>query len=293
MITNDDIRDRLEEIRVHGSGKNIISLDMVKNVSFDDGIVSVRIERRPMPPQNLKTMEADLVKAVGAMEGVREVQIGFVDPPGAQAPKRNDGPFGLQSPLPGVDEIIAVSSTKGGVGKSTIATNLALALKRNGKRVGLLDADVYGPSIPIMFGIRERPAMSDDKRILPIEAQGIALMSVGFFLDENSPVVWRGPLVMGLVRQFLRDVDWGRLDALVIDLPPGTGDAALTLLQQVPISGGVIVTTPQDMATLDVGRGIAMFRQVQVPVFGVRRKYELSRMPEVPLSRRSLRQGRR
>jgi ATP-binding protein involved in chromosome partitioning len=162
-----------------------------------------------------------------------------------------------------------VSSTKGGVGKSTVAANLALALRRHGQRVGLLDADVYGPSLPMMLGVSGRPRMSEDKRIYPLDQYGVKVMSVGFFLDDSSPVIWRGPLVMGLVRQFLRDVEWGELDLLVIDLPPGTGDAALTLLQQVPVAGGVVVTTPQDVATLDVERGIAMFRQVNTPVFGI------------------------
>jgi ATP-binding protein involved in chromosome partitioning len=173
------------------------------------------------------------------------------------------------SALPGVRDIIAVGSAKGGVGKSTVAANLALALARLGQRVGLLDADVYGPSLPIMFGIGGRPQVTDAKRIVPIERYGLRLMSIGFFLDESSPVIWRGPLVMGLVRQFLKDVEWGDLDLLVVDMPPGTGDAQLTLVQQVPLSGAIMVTTPQEVATLDVQRGIAMFEQVKTPVLGI------------------------
>ena len=173
------------------------------------------------------------------------------------------------SPLPGVRDIIAVASTKGGVGKSTVAINLALAISRLGQRVGLLDADVYGPSLPIMVGLSERPRAADDKHILPLDKYGLRLMSIGFFLDDNSPVIWRGPLVMGLVRQFLKDVEWGKLDQLVIDLPPGTGDAQLTLVQQVPLAGGIVVTTPQEVATLDTQRGIAMFQQVNTPVLGI------------------------
>src|SRR5438128_1551956 len=172
--------------------------------------------------------------------------------------------------LPGVAHIIAVASTKGGVGKSTVAVNLALALAGEGRRrVGLVDADVYGPSLPIMFGTGERPRVGPDKRIHPLERHGIKLMSMGFFLDEQSPVIWRGPIVMGIVRQFLRDVEWGELDLLVVDLPPGTGDAPLTLVQQVPVAGAVVVTTPQDVALLDAGRGMAMFAQVSTPVLGV------------------------
>jgi ATP-binding protein involved in chromosome partitioning len=156
------------------------------------------------------------------------------------------------------------------VGKSTVAANLAVALAGTGRRVGLMDADVYGPSLPIMFGTGEaRPEVSATRRIQPIERYGVKCMSMGFFLEEQSPVIWRGPIVMGIVRQFLRDVDWAPLDVLVVDMPPGTGDAQLTLVQQVPVSGGVIVTTPQDVALLDVARGMAMFAQVKTPVLGV------------------------
>jgi ATP-binding protein involved in chromosome partitioning len=165
--------------------------------------------------------------------------------------------------------VVAVSSAKGGVGKSTVTANLAAALAAGGARVGLLDADVYGPSVPIMFGTAERPRAAADRTIEPIERHGVRLVSMGFFLDEQSPVIWRGPIVMGIVRQFLRDVRWGALDYLLIDLPPGTGDAVLTLAQQVPLSGAIIVTTPQDVALLDVGRGIAMFAQLATPVIGV------------------------
>lgn len=173
------------------------------------------------------------------------------------------------SPLPGVRDIVAVASAKGGVGKSTVAANLALAISRLGQRVGLLDADVYGPSLPMMMGVSGRPRAVDDKRIAPLDKYGLRLMSIGFFLDDNSPVTWRGPLVIGLVRQFLRDVAWGDLDMLMIDLPPGTGDAQLTLAQEVPLAGGIVVTTPQDVATLDTQRGIAMFQQVNTPVLGI------------------------
>jgi ATP-binding protein involved in chromosome partitioning len=165
--------------------------------------------------------------------------------------------------------VVAVSSAKGGVGKSTVAANLAAAFAANGAATGLLDADVYGPSAPIMFGTTARPQAAADRRIEPIQRHGVRLVSMGLFLDEQSPVIWRGPIVMGIVRQFLRDVHWGMLDYLIVDLPPGTGDAVLTLAQQVPLSGAVVVTTPQDVALLDVGRGIAMFRQLSTPVIGV------------------------
>ena len=150
-----------------------------------------------------------------------------------------------------------------------MAVNLALALKALGNRVGLLDADIYGPSIPLMMGTQAQPRMTQEKKIHPIERYEVSLISMGFFLDDKSPVIWRGPIVMSIVRQFLKDVVWGELDYLVVDLPPGTGDVALTLAQEVPLSGGVIVTTPQDVALLDVKRGIAMFRQVHVPILGI------------------------
>jgi ATP-binding protein involved in chromosome partitioning len=270
MTTIDDIRERLTEIRPPGLSRDIIALGIVRGVDTSNGAVTIHIEPPPMPPQSLNATVADIRRAVGALEGVREVNVhvaqhGHAGPAGPGATAAS----GELGPLPGVRDIVAVASTKGGVGKSTVATNLALALSRSGQRVGLLDADVYGPSLPMMLGLSGRPRMADDKRIYPLEKYGLRLMSIGFFLDDTSPVIWRGPLVMGLVRQFLKDVAWGELDLLVIDLPPGTGDAQLTLVQQVPLAGGVVVTTPQEVATLDVQRGIAMFQQVNTPVLGI------------------------
>jgi ATP-binding protein involved in chromosome partitioning len=171
--------------------------------------------------------------------------------------------------VPGIRHIIAVASGKGGVGKSTVAANLALALHANGYRVGLLDADVHGPSIPLMMGVTQRPDSDEENRIQPLEKFGIKVISLGLFIAQRTPVIWRGPMINKLLTQFLREVEWGELDYLVLDLPPGTGDAQLTIVQQVPLSGGVIVTTPQDVALLDVQRGIAMFKQVNTPVLGV------------------------
>lgn len=164
--------------------------------------------------------------------------------------------------------MVAVSSGKGGVGKSTVSTNLAAAWAREGHRVGLMDADVYGPDIPTMFGLHEKPRMSGE-RVIPLEAHGVKLMSIGFLVDEDTPAIWRGPIVMGIVRQFLQQVDWGRLDYLIVDLPPGTGDAQLSLCQLVRVDGAVMVTTPQDVAVGGVLKGIRMFQKVSVPVLGV------------------------
>ena len=175
----------------------------------------------------------------------------------------------VRIPLPAVAHIIAVASGKGGVGKSTTAANLALALVGQGLRVGLLDADIYGPSVPRLFGIRHKPDISADKKIQPIEVYGLKTMSIGYMVAEENPMVWRGPMVMGAIQQLLRDVSWGQLDVLVVDMPPGTGDAQLTLAQQVPLAGAVIVSTPQDLALIDARKGVAMFRKVNVPILGI------------------------
>jgi ATP-binding protein involved in chromosome partitioning len=168
-----------------------------------------------------------------------------------------------------VDRIIAVASGKGGVGKSTVAVNVALGLRHRGYKVGLLDCDVYGPSIPLLLGVEERPSGTPDGKIAPINALGLSLMSIGFFSRENQPMIWRGPIVLGVVSQFLSEVDWGTLDFLIVDMPPGTGDASLTLVQRVPVTGAVIVTTPSDVALIDAQKGLNMYKRVNVPVLGI------------------------
>ncbi len=181
----------------------------------------------------------------------------------------SNSPMARQADIPGVAAIVAVASGKGGVGKSTTALNLALGLRDLGLRIGLLDADIYGPSIPRLTGIREKPQLTDDKKIVPIGRFGLAIMSVGFLIEEESAMIWRGPMVASAIRQMLRDVAWGQLDVLVVDMPPGTGDAQLTLAQNVPLKGAVIISTPQDLSLIDARRGLAMFRKVNVPVFGI------------------------
>ncbi len=171
--------------------------------------------------------------------------------------------------IPGIRHVIAVSSGKGGVGKTTVAANLATALAHRGARVGLMDADVYGPDIPIMFGVHSKPSITQEERVVPLEAYGVKLMSIGFLLDDDTPAIWRGPIVMGIIRQFLQQVEWGELDYLVVDMPPGTGDAQLSLVQLVKVDGAVMVTTPQGMAVADVLKGIKMFERVDVPVLGL------------------------
>ena len=174
-----------------------------------------------------------------------------------------------QAEIPGIAAVIAVASGKGGVGKSTTALNLALGLRDLGLRVGLLDADIYGPSVPRLTGIREKPELNDDRKMIPIARFGLAIMSIGFLVEEETAMIWRGPMVMSAITQMLRDVAWGTLDVLVVDMPPGTGDAQLTLAQNVPLKGAIIVSTPQDLSLIDARRGLAMFRKVNVPVLGI------------------------
>lgn len=174
-----------------------------------------------------------------------------------------------QAPVPGVGAIIAVASGKGGVGKSTTALNLALGLRDLGLRVGVLDADIYGPSMPKLTGIREKPQLNDAKRMIPIKRFGLTIMSIGFLVEEETPMIWRGPMVMSAITQMLREVEWGTLDVMVVDMPPGTGDAQLTLAQSVPLKGAIIVSTPQDLSLIDARRGLAMFTRVNVPVLGI------------------------
>lgn len=191
-----------------------------------------------------------------------------------------DSPMNKQAAIPGITAIIAVASGKGGVGKSTTAINIALGLRDLGLRVGLLDADIYGPSIPRLTGINEKPTVDDDKKMIPIQRFGMPLMSIGFLVGEETPMVWRGPMVMSAIRQMLWDVAWGTLDVLIVDMPPGTGDAQLTLAQQVPLRGAIIVSTPQDLALIDARRGIAMFSKVNVPTLGIVENMSYFQCPE-------------
>jgi ATP-binding protein involved in chromosome partitioning len=212
----------------------------------------------------LVALTAERASGVGGTAPQRRPQM----PPGAARPREGGG---APSPagIPGVTSIIAVASGKGGVGKSTTAVNLALGLRDLGLKVGILDADIYGPSMPKLLAIREKPQTIGGNRLKPIERHGMQVMSIGFLIEEETPMIWRGPMVMSALTQMLREVEWGTLDVMVVDMPPGTGDAQLTMAQQVPLKGAVIVSTPQDLALIDARRGIAMFRRVNVPVLGI------------------------
>ena len=265
-LTPDGVRTALRAVIFPNFRRDLVTLGMVSDVRIEGGIVTIDLRPGTDDAAVLEQLVARARDAVGRLAGVAEVRVRAA----RAAEGRSNDPFAGRAALPGVHHIVAVASAKGGVGKSTVAVNLAAALAELAPgAVGLVDMDVYGPSLPLMLGVSERPRVSAERRIQPVERHGLKLMSMGFFLDEQSPVIWRGPIVMGIVRQFLHDVDWSPLEFLVIDLPPGTGDAPLTLVQQVPVAGGVVVTTPQDVALLDVGRGIAMFAQVSTPVLGL------------------------
>ena len=283
MPSEEEIRAQLKQIEYPGSKHDIVTLGLIGDIGIKDGTVVVHLRTTNAQEQVLQHLRARITAALSSAAGVEQVHVHI---PGQQEqPHTEHGPQArpqMKEPtmVAGVQRIIAVASGKGGVGKSTVAVNLSLALGALGKTVGLLDADVYGPSIPLMMGTQATPRAGHNKKIYPVEQYGISLISMGFFVDDKSPVIWRGPIVMGIIRQFLRDVIWGELEYLIVDLPPGTGDIALTLAQEVPLNGGVVVTTPQDVALLDVQRGIAMFRQVQVPILGVIENMSLYVCPE-------------
>ncbi len=261
--TPEAVLEALKAVQDPDLNRDIVSLGFVRDVTVRDGKVALTIVLTTPACPVKDEMEAQARGIVAALPGVTSVEVSMT----SDVPK---SPVSLgDGMLPGVRHTVAVASGKGGVGKSTVAVNLAAALAADGARVGLLDADVYGPSIPIMLGLRTaRPSVRDGK-LVPLERFGLKLMSVGFIAGEETPVIWRGPLVGKLVQQFLADVQWGELDYLIVDLPPGTGDAQLTLTQAAPLAGAVIVTTPQEVALEDVNRGVRMFEKVNVPVLGV------------------------
>ncbi len=283
QVTPARVLDALRPIIDPDFGKSIVELGFIKNLRVEGGAVSFTIElTTPACPVKAE-FERAAKERVGALPGVSSVAVTM----GANTRGRSASPSAERADvLPGVRNVIAVASGKGGVGKSTTAVNLALALKESGARVGVLDADVYGPSLPLLLGVKERPVSEDRpggrKAILPLEAYGLRVMSMGFFITESSPVIWRGPMVHGLIRQFLTDVDWGELDYLVIDLPPGTGDAALTLTQQAPLGGAVIVTTANDLSLIDARKGLKMFEKVDVPVLGIVENMAYFVPPDLP-----------
>jgi ATP-binding protein involved in chromosome partitioning len=273
-INEGQVLEALRQVVDPERRSDIVSLGMVSGMTVKDGHISFAIEVEPERGPRLEPLRKAAEKAVFDLPGVLSVTAVLTAHRGGPAqPAAGPGAGARASPgkllVPGVRSIVAVASGKGGVGKSTTAVNLALALAARGLRVGLLDADIYGPSQPRMMGIRGRPVARDDKTLIPMQNHGVKCMSIGFLIAEDSPMIWRGPMVQGAITQMLRDVEWGELDILIVDLPPGTGDAQLTMAQQVPLTGAVIVSTPQDIALLDARKGLNMFRKVDVPVLGI------------------------
>lgn len=291
QVTEADVKAALAKVLDPERGGDIVSLGMISGLMIRDGNVAFAIEIDPKRAPTAEPLRQAAEKAVNGLRGVASVTAmltahrsgpggagpGAAPPPQAQQHScggggHSHGQAQPQQPpklAPGVKHIVAVASGKGGVGKSTTAANLALGMALNGLKVGLLDADIYGPSMPRMLGISGQPSSADGKILEPMENHGVKVMSMGFLVDEETPMIWRGPMVMSALQQMLRDVNWGTLDVLVVDMPPGTGDAQLTMAQSAPLAGAVIVSTPQDIALLDARKGINMFRKVDVPVLGV------------------------
>ncbi len=265
-ITEGAVLDALRPIIDPDFKRSIVDLGFVKQIAIDGGRVSFTIELTTPACPVKEQFREQATRAVSSLSGVTSVEVNMSSSTRGRAASTFSASVDV---LPGVKNVIAVASGKGGVGKSTTAINLALALQRSGASVGILDADVYGPSLPLLLGIHEQPMTTPDKKLLPLEKHGLRLMSMGFLVEEGSPVIWRGPMVHGLIRQFLTDVKWGELDYLVIDMPPGTGDAALTLTQQAPLAGAIIVTTANDLSLIDARKGLAMFQKVSVPILGI------------------------
>jgi ATP-binding protein involved in chromosome partitioning len=257
------VRDQLATVKYPGFSRDIVSFGLVKEIRIEKSEVVVQLSLATNDPAVPQAIKEQSEMALQGLPGVTSVRV-LID---IQAPAQTAG-IGATT-IPGVDHVIAIASGKGGVGKSTVAANLAVALSRLGARVGLCDCDLYGPSISLMFGSRERPMATDENQIIPIQQYGLKLMSMGFLLDDTSPAVLRGPMVTRYTQQFLRQVDWGPLDFLVLDLPPGTGDIQLTIVQTVALAGALIVTTPQEVALIDARKATAMFGKVNVPIIGL------------------------
>ncbi len=286
-ITREQVVGALRAVKAPGGETDIVSAGMLSEIVITGGNVMFALQIDPAQAAAFEPVRKAAEEAVSALGGVEKVMVALTaekkpgesapppPPPSGQqrsacgtsrapsAPKKNE--------IPGVKHIIAVASGKGGVGKSTTAINLALALAANGLRVGILDADIYGPSLPKLMGIRQEPEPDPEnpQKLAPLTAYGVKAMSIGFVVDEGTPVIWRGPMVISALEQMMQDVNWGELDVMVVDMPPGTGDAQLTMAQNVPLSGAVIVSTPQDLALVDARKGLNMFRRVSVPILGI------------------------
>lgn len=274
-VTSKEVLAQLSKVKGPDLKSDIVSLGMVENVLVNEGKVIFSINVPAERAQELEPLREAAEKAVSELKNINKVTAVLTAErrPGSSAPTAKPAPTappagGGKAGVPGIKKIIAVASGKGGVGKSTTSVNLALAMASTGLKVGLLDADIYGPSMPRMLGLKDRPTV-EGKILSPLEGYGIKVMSMGFLVEEETPMIWRGPMVISALTQMLREVAWGELDLLVVDMPPGTGDAQLTMSQQVPLAGAVIVSTPQDIALIDARKGLNMFRKVEVPILGL------------------------
>jgi len=276
QVTDIEITATLKTVNLPESNHNIIDAGVVSGLIIKDGHVQFALEIDPANAERMEPVRKEAEQAAAKVPGVLSVTaVLTAHRPADSKPQQTQKPQQPQQPqqpkklLPQVRAIVAVASGKGGVGKSTTAANLAVSFRSMGLRTAMLDADIYGPSLPTMMGISGRPSSPDGKIIIPMEAHGITCMSIGFLVPQDTPMIWRGPMVMGALEQMMGDVQWGPQDILVVDMPPGTGDAQLTMAQRVPIAGAVIVSTPQDLSLIDAKKGLNMFRKVEVPVLGI------------------------
>jgi len=267
MLSQAEIQNALKAVKYPGFSRDIVSFGLVKEITAANGAVNVTLQLTSPNPEAARQLKLEAEQVLKQLPGVTHALVEVRQPANGAAPAGNA--FAGQTKVAGVKHIVAIASGKGGVGKSTCSANLACALHHLGAKVGLLDCDIYGPSIPLMMGVHEKPTVSAAERLVPPQAHGVKVMSIGLLLNDDQPVIWRGPMITKTIQQFLLAVEWGDLDYLLVDLPPGTGDAQLSLCQTVPLDGGVIISTPQEASLGVVRKGIAMFNKVNVPILGI------------------------
>jgi ATP-binding protein involved in chromosome partitioning len=288
-MINDNIRNKINQVINPVSGKTLFDEKRILSITFDNGVLNLEYSRDGISPSDKRKIEEQIRAFLENESEVKEILVKTISDKSQDVfkaiennptpPKKEETPaqlkvghgtVGNKKSVPGVKKVLAIGSGKGGVGKSTFTANLAITLSQMGFKVGVIDADIYGPSMPMIFGKRdEKPRSNADKKIIPVETYGIKLMSFGFFINENDPVIWRGPMLGGVINQFLFDVDWDGLDYLLIDLPPGTGDIQLSMIQNANVDGAIIISTPQDVALLDAKKGLEMFRKLNLPIVGM------------------------
>jgi ATP-binding protein involved in chromosome partitioning len=269
VLTQQAVLEALKTVKYPGYSRDVVSFGLVKEIAVQGGEAVVSLQLTGGSAEIAAQIKAGIEKALRGVPGLERMRVEVRLPSGPAAPPRAGNPMSPQTKPQGLGRVIAIASGKGGVGKSTVSVNVACALRHLGASVGLLDCDIHGPSIPLMMGMRDKPTVSEAEKLEPPSSHGVKLMSMGLLIEGDSPVIWRGPMIMKTIQQFISDVEWGKLDFLIVDLPPGTGDAQLSLCQTVPLDGGVIVTTPQEASLGVVRKGIVMFEKVNVPILGI------------------------